>query len=41
MGRTLLRDPFWPIRAAKEAGVELELPIPTYARATGPFERGF
>lgn len=41
MGRTLLRDPFWPIRAAKEAGVELELPIPTYARATGPFERGY
>jgi NADPH2 dehydrogenase len=41
MGRTLLRDPFWPIRAAKEAGIELELPIPTYARATGPFERGF
>ncbi len=41
MGRTLLRDPFWPIRAAKEAGAELELPIPTYGRATGPFERGF
>ncbi|KQV41312.1 hypothetical protein ASC96_18640 [Rhizobium sp. Root1204] len=41
LGRTLLRDPFWPIRAAKEAGAELELPIPTYARATGPFERGF
>lgn len=41
MGRTLLRDPFWPIRAAREAGVEMELPIPTYARATGPFERGF
>ena len=41
MGRALLRDPFWPIRAAKEAGVEVEFPIPTYARATGPFERGF
>ncbi|MDQ0471801.1 oxidoreductase [Labrys wisconsinensis] len=41
MGRTLLRDPFWPIRAAREAGAELELPIATYARATGPFERGF
>ena len=41
MGRTLLRDPFWPIRAAREAGVEVDLPIPTYARATGPFERGF
>lgn len=41
MGRTLLRDPFWPIRAAKEAGADLELPIATYARATGPFERGY
>jgi NADPH2 dehydrogenase len=41
MRRTLLRDPFWPIRAAKEAGVELELAIPTYSRGTGPFERGF
>jgi NADPH2 dehydrogenase len=41
MGRALLRDPFWPIRAAKEAGVEVEFPISTYARATGPFERGF
>lgn len=41
MGRALLRDPFWPIRAAKEAGVEVDFPIPTYVRATGPFERGF
>lgn len=41
MGRALLRDPFWPIRAAKEAGIEVDFPIPTYARATGPFERGF
>ena len=41
MGRTLLREPSWPIRAAKEAGVEFEFPIPTYVRATGPFERGF
>lgn len=41
MGRALLRDPFWPIRAAKEAGIEVEFPIPTYARATGPYERGF
>jgi NADPH2 dehydrogenase len=41
MGRTLLRDPFWPIRAAKEEGIEVEFPIPTYSRATGPFERGF
>jgi NADPH2 dehydrogenase len=41
MRHTLLRDPFWPIRAAKEAGVELELAISTYSRGTGPFERGF
>lgn len=41
MGRALLRDPFWPIRAAKEAGVEVDFPIPTYARATGPYDRGF
>ncbi|MDK3018059.1 NADH:flavin oxidoreductase/NADH oxidase [Pseudodonghicola flavimaris] len=41
MGRALLRDPFWPIRAAREAGIDVEVPIPTYARATGPFERGF
>lgn len=41
LGRALLRDPFWPIHAAAAAGVEPELPIPTYARATGPYERGF
>ncbi|MBT9386143.1 hypothetical protein KM176_19900 [Pseudooceanicola sp. CBS1P-1] len=41
MGRALLRDPFWPIRAAREAGEEVSFPIPTYARATGPFARGF
>jgi len=41
IGRALLRDPFWSIRAAREAGVEVKFPIPTYARATGPFERGF
>ncbi len=41
IGRALLRDPFWAIRAAREAGAEVEFPIPTYARATGPFERGF
>lgn len=41
LGRALLRDPFWTLNAAKAAGVELDLPIPTYARATGPYERGF
>lgn len=41
MGRPLMRNPFWAIEAARQAGVEIELPIPTYARATGPFERGF
>lgn len=41
MARALLRNPFWAIDAARAAGVSQELPIPTYARATGPFERGF
>jgi NADPH2 dehydrogenase len=41
LGRALLRDPFWALNAAKAAGVELDLPIPTYARATGPYECGF
>lgn len=41
MGRALLRNPFWAIEAARTAGVAIELPIPTYARATGPFERGY
>ncbi|WP_263422087.1 NADH:flavin oxidoreductase/NADH oxidase [Arthrobacter sp. StoSoilB20] len=41
LGRALLRNPFWALGAAKAAGVELDLPIPTYARATGPYERGF
>lgn len=41
MGRALMRDPFWPIEAARAAGVSLDLPMPTYARGTGPFERGF
>ena len=41
MGRALLRHPFWAIDAARSAGVSLELPIQTYARATGPFERGY
>jgi NADPH2 dehydrogenase len=41
MGRALLRNPFWAIDAARSADVTLELPIQTYARATGPFERGY
>ncbi|HWH26388.1 MAG TPA: hypothetical protein VNT53_07065 [Pseudolysinimonas sp.] len=41
IGRALLRDPFWMMRAAQSAGVDFPLPIPTYARATGPYERGF
>ncbi len=41
VGRALLRNPFWLIDAARHAGVTLTLPIPTYARATGPYERGF
>lgn len=41
MGRALLRNPNWAIDAARSAGISLELPIPTYHRATGPFERGY
>lgn len=41
VGRALLRDPFWPIHAAAQMGEEPPLPIPTYARATGPYQRGF
>ena len=41
LGRALLRDPFWTIAASEQAGVALDLPMPTYARASGPFERGF
>ena len=41
MGRALLRNPCWAIEAAHSAGVSLDLPIPTYRRATGPFERGY
>lgn len=41
VGRALLRNPFWLIDAARQAGVELALPIPTYGRASGPYERGF
>ena len=41
VGRALLRNPFWLIDAARQASVDLALPIPTYGRATGPYERGF
>lgn len=41
LGRALLRDPFWAMHAAQAIGAEENLPIPTYARATGPYERGF
>ncbi|MDQ0867325.1 NADPH2 dehydrogenase [Arthrobacter globiformis] len=41
IGRALLRDPFWAIHAATEIGLEPPLPIPTYARASGPYHRGF
>ncbi|WP_423184480.1 NADH:flavin oxidoreductase/NADH oxidase [Arthrobacter sp. NyZ413] len=41
VGRALLRDPHWALNAARVAGVEPALAIPTYARATGPYERGF
>lgn len=40
IGRALLRDPFWVLRIAREIGVEPDLVIPTYARATGPYLRG-
>lgn len=41
MGRALLRNPSWTIEAARSAGVSLDLAIPTYDRASGPFERGY
>ena len=41
MGRALLRNPCGAIEAAHSAGVSLDLPLPTYHRATGPFERGY
>ncbi|MDJ0460026.1 NADH:flavin oxidoreductase/NADH oxidase [Arthrobacter sp. NQ7] len=41
IGRALLRDPFWPIHAAADMGMEPPLPIPTYTRSTGPYHRGF
>lgn len=40
MGRELLRNPFWLLDVARAAGIEPKLVIPTYARATGPYERG-
>ena len=41
VGRELIRNPNWPIECARRAGIEIELPIATYARATGAYERGF
>lgn len=41
LGRELLRNPFWAMQAAKAIGSDADMPIPTYARATGPYERGF
>jgi NADPH2 dehydrogenase len=40
IGRELLRNPFWLLDVARSAGVDPVLRIPTYARATGPYERG-
>jgi NADPH2 dehydrogenase len=40
IGRALLRDPFWLLHVAREIGIEPDLVIPTYARATGPYQRG-
>lgn len=41
VGRELIRNPNWPIECARRAGIDIELPIGTYARASGPYERGF
>ncbi len=41
VGRELIRNPNWPIAAARRAGAALSLPIETYARATDAYERGF
>lgn len=41
LGRALLDDPFWAIHAQRRSGTDFEPPIPTYKRATGPYERGF
>jgi hypothetical protein len=32
LARTLLRDPYWPLRAARELGVDVEWPV-QYQRA--------
>lgn len=40
VGRALLGNPFWLLDIAKKIGVEPQLVIPTYARATGPYVRG-
>lgn len=32
IGRQLLRDPYWPYRASKELGTDIEAPTPSYAR---------
>lgn len=41
VGRELIRNPNWPIECARRAGVDIQLPIATYARASGPYQRGF
>ena len=41
VGRELIRNPNWPIECARRAGVDMQLPIATYARASGPYQRGF
>ena len=41
VGRELIRNPNWVIECARRAGVEIDIPIGTYARATGAYERGF
>jgi hypothetical protein len=32
MARAFLRDPYWPLHAAKELGADMEWPVP-YGRA--------
>lgn len=41
LGRALLDDPFWALHAQRRAGLDVDPPIKTYRRATGPYERGF
>lgn len=41
VGRPLLRNPFWVHDEAQRFGIDVALPIPTYSRATGPYQRGF